>query len=329
MRTLSDPDTRLRDFLPQLEATLSQIAPVASDAAMFFTDAADTFAALSRDPTALRQTIERTPPALAVASRSFRTSRPVLASLADLEARLLPAVDEMPQTLPPLTRALQVGTPVLPRTTGLSRKLGRSSSAFLALVRNPNTLSSLRSVRTALTVLQPVFQFVSPYQTVCNYTVYFINPLGEHQSQPGRGGTVEVQFLKFPNQFQPNNPTSTFNSRPWDLPPGQPAQDAMFAGNTAGRSEGSAYFPAIDAQGNADCQNGQNGYPNGRLLASFVRKDHQGSVPNDPNDVVLGTLPDGTPAGENAAVLISDYPALAGGTYKSRQLGISNLKDVP
>jgi hypothetical protein len=235
----------------------------------------------------------------------------------------------MPRTLPPLSRALHVGIPVLPQTVELSGRLRSASSALLALLRNPNTLLSLRDVRTALTVLRPVFEFVSPYQTVCNYTNYFLNPLGEHQSQQGAGGTVEVQFLKFPNQFQPNNPRTTFNSRPWDLPPGVPAQDATFEGDAAGRVLGTPYYQAIDAQGNADCQNGQFGYPNGRLLAPFARRDHQGSDPNDPNDIVFGTLADGTPAGANAAVAINDYPGLSGGTYKSRELGIRNLRDVP
>ena len=329
MRALSDRATRLREFLPQLEGTLAQIAPEARTFSMLFTDAADTFDAFSRDPAALGQTIERFPPTLDVATRSFRHSRPVLAALSDLERRLLPSVQEMPRTLPPLNRALLVGTPVLPRTVGLSKRLGSASSALLALVRNPNTLLSLRDVRTALAELRPLFTFIAPYQTVCNYTIYFLNPLGEHQSQPGAGGTVEVQFLKFPNRDQPNGPTSTFNSRPWDLPPGQPAQNAMFNNNPAGRVLGTPYYHAIDAQGNADCQNGQFGYPNGRLLASFARKNHQGSDPNDPNDIVFGTLKDGTPAGENAAVVINNYPGLSGGTYKSRQLHIRNLRDVP
>ena len=41
-----------------------------------------------------------------------------------------------------------------------------------------------------------------------------------------------------------------------------------------------------------------------------------------------GTLPDGTPTGGNGAVVISDFPILSGGTFKSRELGIDNLEDV-
>ena len=43
----------------------------------------------------------------------------------------------------------------------------------------------------------------------------------------------------------------------------------------------------------------------------------------------MGVLADGTPAGGNAIISRSDFPGLAGGTYKARELGIENLEDVP
>jgi phospholipid/cholesterol/gamma-HCH transport system substrate-binding protein len=328
MRTLSDPDTRLRDLLPNVEGTLGQVAPVASTASALFTDMADTFDALSRNPAALQATIERTPPTLEVAGDSLRVSRPVLASLADLVRRLRPAAAELPRSAPRLTSALRVGTPVLARSIALSRRLQPVGRELRDLVRNPATLMSLRDLRTVVQILRPAVEYIAPYQTVCNYTMYFVTPLGEHQSQPGPGGTVEPQFAKIINFFQPNSPVNTVNSRPWDLPPGQAPQDATFAGLPAGRVLGTPFFPAIDAQGNADCQNGQVGYPNGRLIPPYARHPGQ-SDPNDPNDVTTGTLTDGTPAGGNAAVAPNDYPGLVGGTYKARELGIGNLKDVP
>jgi hypothetical protein len=71
--------------------------------------------------------------------------------------------------------------------------------------------------------------------------------------------------------------------------------------------------PAIDAQGNADCQVGQNGYVRG---------------PAGPNRYKPGLAPNGDPSGANATVSLSNYPILSGGTYVSRKLGLNNLKDV-
>ena len=42
-----------------------------------------------------------------------------------------------------------------------------------------------------------------------------------------------------------------------------------------------------------------------------------------------GVLSDGTPTGGNWPVAKNDFPVLRGGTYKSRELGIDNLEDVP
>ena len=73
------------------------------------------------------------------------------------------------------------------------------------------------------------------------------------------------------------------------------------------------YQPAIDAQGNADCQVGQNGYVRGPIGSNRYRP---------------GLAPNGDPSGGNAPVTLSNFPILSGGTYVSRKLGINNLRDV-
>ena len=86
-----------------------------------------------------------------------------------------------------------------------------------------------------------------------------------------------------------------------------------------------AYNPAIDAQGNADCQLGQTGYPNGALGPGRYK----------PGDLKDGSEAHGLPipgefgTGTNGAITENNLPGLSGGTYKSRELGIDNLADVP
>jgi len=329
MEALSDPATDLDGLVRGLGATAAQVAPEAGAAARLAGAAADTFAALARDPAALQAAIERLPGTFAVGARVLAGVRPVLVDATELVRALRPGVAELPRSLPALERALAAGTPVLARTVGLSQDAGRASVALRELVRDPTTLLALSDLRRSLAVLRPTIEYVAPYQTVCNYAVYFFNALGEHQSQPGPGGNVQQQLARIVNYTQPNTLAYTFNSRPWDLPPGQPAHGATFGGQPAGRPMGPPYQPAIDAQGNADCQNGQVGFPNYRLVEPFTRTNGAGSDPSDPNDIVTGTLADGTPAGGNSVVSRSDYPGLAGGTYKSRELGIDNLRDVP
>ena len=328
MATLNDPSTDLAGLVRNLGAVTAQVAPVAPQAADLARNGADAFAALNRSPQALADTIADTPPTLAVGTRALRRSRPVVAQTAILFGKLRPVTRELPATLPPVSDALRVGTPVLRRTVDLSGRLRTTSVALRDLIRDPSTGRSLGNLRTAVALLKPTLNFVAPYQTVCNYANYFFHPLGEHQSQPAPGGNAQQQLIRTVNLAQPNSLGFTYSSRPWDLQPGQPAHGATFDGMPAGRPMAPPYQPAIDAQGNADCQNGQDGFPNFRLIEDFVRKNGAGGT-GDPNDIVTGRLTDGTAAGANSVVGKSNYPGLAGGTYKSRELGIDNLKDVP
>jgi virulence factor Mce-like protein len=319
MENLASDRTRLNQFFRQLGGAAAQAAPVARTQAELFTHMATTFAAISSDPAALRATIEKSPPTEEVAIRSFRVQRPFLADFADLSRRLRPAARALPVALPKLNTAFRVGTPILPDTVVLNRRLERVFSELEDLFENPNTLLALRDLRTALRVTRPAAEYITPFQTVCNYAVYFFHGLGEHQSQvqtgPTGGGTVQNQNAKFVNTQQENNLGTVESSRAHDVPPDQRphgARDGL--GSPLSRFYSLTYQPAIDSRGNADCQQGQNGYPNGRLSST--------------GRYGPGLLSDGTPTGGNWPISDFNLPGLRGGTFKSRELGIDNLRDV-
>ena len=117
----------------------------------WFTDMADTFAAISREPEALRETIEESPPTL------------------DGRDRVVPRPDAVPGPLrrplarPPAGRrascrarcrsinsALQAGVAGLPRDAGARARTSRTCSRRAEdLGDNPNTLLALKDLRTA------------------------------------------------------------------------------------------------------------------------------------------------------------------------------------
>jgi virulence factor Mce-like protein len=318
MRNLANRRTELDQFFLQLGRAAGQAAPVADVQARLFTNMADTFAAIGRDPAALQSTIERQPSTLAVGTRSLRLQRPFLADFADLSRRLRPAARELPRSLPVLNDALRVGTPVLTRSVALNERLESATLALEELFENPRTLLALRDIDTALTVARPGLEYVAPYQTVCNYAVYFLHGLGEHQSQisPDKAGTVQNQGLKLVNTQQENGLANIEAARPVDVRPDQDPRGARDSeGNPLQRTYAPGTHPAIDAQGNADCQVGQTGYVRGPLKEGFRYGP--------------GVLSDGTPTGGNWPVTDDDLPGLRGGTYVTRRLGIDNLRDVP
>jgi virulence factor Mce-like protein len=327
MRNLADPRTELDQFFLQIGRASAQVAPVAHTQAVLFTDMADTFAAISRCAVCLQLTIEKSPPTLDTAISSFPVQRRFYADFADLSHRLRPAARELPRSLPAINTTFKVGTPVLPQTTKLNARLEGAFGEAEDLFDNPNTLLALRDIRTALRVTRPALEFIAPYQTVCNHLVYFLHPLGEVQSQvqngPTGGGTVLNQNVKLPNNQQENSMGSSEASRPWGVPPNQDpigAEDA--SGNPLGRTYSPPYSPAIDAQGNADCQVGQVGWMRGPFTTGgrYTRAIVPGSVGP--------TTPNGVDSGGSWSVTDNDFPGLRGGTYKTRQLGINNLRDV-
>ena len=261
MRNLSSPKTELRNFFPSLGAAAAQAAPVAEVQARWFGEMATTFAAISRD--------------------------------------LQPGTALLPHTLPLVNDALQAGVPAFRETPELADRVEELFRAAEDLGDNPNTLLALRDLRTAVHVTKPAIKFVAPYQTVCNYLVYFFNPLGTHQSAVVPGGTDERILAKLVDTQQENTLGSTESTRPVDVPRGQDPQ-AEPAKQVLHTQYGG---PAVDGSGRADCQSGQTGYPY-RLSAH----------PRYPG----GHL-----------VVDGNTPGLTGGTFRARQLGIDNLKDVP
>jgi virulence factor Mce-like protein len=299
MRNLSSRKTELKGFFPGLGAAAAEAAPVARAQAEWLSNTATTFAAISHDPEALRETISESPPTLEAATESFRVQTPFLARFAAVSRDLQPGTALLHTTLPLVNGALAAGVPAFRETPQLGRDLEDLFKAAEDLGENPNTLLALKDLRTAVHVTKPAIQFVAPYQTVCNNFVYFFNPLGTHQSAVVPGGTTERILAKLVDTQQENSLGSTESKRPVDIPEGQdpqaePAKQVLHT-QYAG--------PAVDGQGRADCQAGQTGYP-------FRLSAH----PRYPG----GHL-----------VVDGNTPGLAGGTYKARQLGINGLKDVP
>jgi virulence factor Mce-like protein len=321
MNNLSDPRTQLSEFFKQVGATSAEVAPVAKVQADVFKQMADTFAAFNRCPTCLQDTIAKQPPTLDVAIRSFRVQRPFLVDFTDLSRRLLPAAQVLPIALPPLNSALAVGTQVLPQTVTLNNNTKDVFTALDELFTDPNTKLALTDLRDTLGVAKPLINYIAPFQTVCGWTTAFTTGLGQHQSEAVVNGTAERVMLKSDNMSQDNRFSNAFNDRPADLPTGvNPVTAVDQKGAALEVFHGGPYFPAIDAQGNADCQNGQFGYVQGPLGQG--RYPPHGPVPGDDQYYTKWSQQF---AGGSHNVYADNLPGLSGPSF----VGIKNLKDVP
>ncbi|HEX6457955.1 MAG TPA: MlaD family protein [Thermoleophilaceae bacterium] len=329
MRNLADPSTQLNQFFKQIGNASAEVAPVAKVQAELFGKMADTFAAIDHSPPNLQAAIEKAPSTLDTGIASFKVQQPFLADFADLSHRLRPVASSLPHMLPALNTALKYGTPVLPKTVPLNQETGRLFDALDQLARNPNTFLALKDLTTTIAVGEPLLQYVAPYQTVCNQTVYFFTGLGGHMSEDVKGGTIERVLVRDDNTSnQPGKLGSSDNWRPADVPHNvSPYSTKLLGGDYAEVQHGQPYAPAIDSAGNADCQTGQNGYPNGPLPASgtpesgrYPPASEPNFNPDNPNDPFYLNQ-----AGGSHNVVAPNTPGLAGPTFT----GVKNLRDVP
>jgi len=312
-RNLSSERTELDNFFRQAGRTSGQIAPVAGTYARLFKNIGTTFEALSRDPESLRETIEELRPTLDEGISSFKVQRPFLRDTAELSRRLRPVAVEIERSLPLVADAFEVGAPVQAKVPVLYRNTENVFRSLEDLASNPNTLMGLRDLRRTLEVATPLVEYVSPYQSVCNYATYWLTGLSEHVSEIVPGGTGQRSISKTGNNSQDNRVNSTEADRPVDVPLGQNPKTATDpSGADLQALHGGAYGTAIDAQGNADCEVGQRGYITGPSVQDGRYRPSADPTQGGGSHVVMGV-----PRG------------LSGGTYKARELGIDNLKDVP
>src|SRR5438132_98766 len=329
MANLSNPSTQLKEFFKQIGRASAQVAPVAAVQAQLFANMADTFAAIGRDPAALAATIEKSPPTEAVSIESFRIQRPFIADFTDLSARLRPAAAILPSALPPLNAALRIGTPVLRRSVILNQNTTKVMGALDDLANDPNTLLALKDLSQLTRSGAPLFQYISPFQTVCNYATYFFNALGSHLSEGVISGTAERVLLKAGNDWQEDVAYNSFGARPSDVPPNVDPIGATVGPNDepAYVLHGQPYVPGIDAQGNADCAKGQFGYPAGPLLDDPGRYKPVNGTKSPP-----GPPPDGQTYntwarahGGGGHVVVADHPPVI---YGKNLTGLANLSQV-
>ena len=269
MRTLANPDTRLVRLLDETADLTRVLAPLSNTLARGFTGMADTFEALSRDPQALRETIERSPDTLQTGIESLPDTRPLLTRLAAISDEVRGTAREVRRSVPAVNRALAAGTPVLKRLPAFTSDLEGSLRALRALAQSPTTDITIGGLTDTMHTLNPTLQWLGPHVTVCNYFTYWWTFLADHISDEDATGTVQRVQVKTAPLEQEHGLASFGAQEPVNGGEIDPVQHALFGDAAALHDQGSG--AAVDANGNADCESGQRGYPE-RLATGFPAK---------------------------------------------------------
>jgi len=259
MRLLSDPGTRLARLVREAGDVTRVVAPQSGALARGFTGMADTFEGASRDPRALKDTIAHSPATLDVAIASLPRTRPFLGRLADISDEVQGTARELRASLPAVNRALAAGTPVLRRTPQFTEDLQGTLRALRSLARSPTTDTSLAGLTDTMRTLNPTLRYLGPHITVCNHFTTSWTAISDHFSEEDATGTAQRVQAKFVPFAQLNSLASAGAVRPAAATGVDPLSHAL-QGDAVALHQ-SDYGRAVDASGNADCENGQRGYP--------------------------------------------------------------------
>jgi ABC-type transporter Mla subunit MlaD len=316
--TLIEPSTRFRRLFPELGDAARIVGPVAEQQADLFTNMAITFAAISSDPEALKETISEGVPTLETGVDTLPRQRPFLQDTIELTRALRPGVADLRATLPTFNDAIEVGTPVLRRSTALNARLKGVLRELLELVEAETTLESLDRLGKTFDIAQPLARWVVPAQTVCNYFNYWFTytpnglsdrdqvgfgfrqaltnyPLGTlGVDVPGLGPTELGTEAETPmagySGLQANGKVGTFLPADGDVQ----YEAGDFAPYALPIAYGPAYGPAgqnLPGQDRDDCQHGQTGYPLGQLRVPGQAKNNpailQGDLPGSRGKTTL------------------------------------------
>jgi ABC-type transporter Mla subunit MlaD len=272
-RVLLERDTQFENFFPALGRTAAIVAPVAEQQADIFTKGAIAFAAISRDPQALQDTISETAPTLETGIDVLPRQRPFLTSLSTLARTLQPGVSDLRATLPILNDAIEVGTPVLARSPATNQRLETVLSSLNKLVSQPTTRLALQRLQETFDTAEPLAEYVVPAQTVCNYFNYWFTFLPNGLSDRDQVGYSFRQALsQFPLSLTVDAPADGYS--------------AAQSNGLQAKSQGGVFkpyeIPILNAhpyvkagQANGDCEGGQSGYELGQGLLP-------GQAPNNP-----------------------------------------------
>jgi virulence factor Mce-like protein len=294
-QNLTDKRTGLPGFFKGLNRAASTVAPIAKLNASTFTKLADTFAGFSRDTRALQATISKSPGTLDVATTSLRVQRPFLRDTTAFSADLSRAAITFRATLPTIDSALEAGTRVLPRTIALNNRTADVLRALKDLAQAPGTNLAIRALNGTVTTLNPQLRFYGPYVTVCNNWNYFWTYLSEHLSEEDQNGFAQRALLN--SSGQQDNSVSTQGAS--DFTQGKnyvPTPAGQQPRGSIEHLHGQPYAAAIDNKGNADCEHGQQGYPEGKLSAFAPAGLKIVTDPHTPGDQGSHYAPIGGPA---------------------------------
>jgi virulence factor Mce-like protein len=257
MANLSDDNTKLARLFQSLGRTSAIVAPVAETQAALFRNLDTTFNAFASVARPyLQDTISGGPPALDTATRELPKQRPFLANSEGFFHDLRPGVKALSGAAADLADAFTVGTPALKRSVQLNKDLKPTFQALQRFAEDPLVALGVRDLEATARVANPLFDAITPTQTVCNYWTLLFRNAASLLSQGDNNGTGQ-RFTIVATPQGPNN-----EGGPSSAPAAGPNTDNFLHSNP---------YPNSAAPGQPkECEAGNEPYVEGKQVIGNV-----------------------------------------------------------
>jgi phospholipid/cholesterol/gamma-HCH transport system substrate-binding protein len=198
-RAIGSRRARFERLFPALEQAAAEVAPVAEAQGTLFVGLDTTFTAWASVSEPLQAAISGGPPALDTAIRELPVQRPFLRESEELFRRFRPAFESLAAAAPDLSAAFRSGEPALERSPALNRRLTRTIETLEDLGADPRVPDGLERLESTVATLRPLFEFVEPAQTRCNYfALLFRNGASAISESDVVGSMLRVSPLALP-----------------------------------------------------------------------------------------------------------------------------------
>ncbi len=221
---LAAPSTELPRLIDTYAATIDELAANPDDLAGIVRNGGSTLDAL--DQPALDRAIQRSPDTLSSGTSALAVLDPVLAKARTITQRIAPAAQLLPSTTRELAEASRAGVPTLRRARILPPLLDNAFTQLQGLGAQEPSVPALDSLSSVLPGLRSAVEYLTPYQTVCNYVAIAARNLASAPSE----GNASGNWLRFAMIVQPDEmfpradpaPQLHFDPYPNGAAPGQP-----------------------------------------------------------------------------------------------------------
>jgi virulence factor Mce-like protein len=205
MRNLSAPETGLGRFVRGLSAAAAEAAPVAEVQGQLFVDLERTFQAFADvSRPYIQDFIEKGPPTEDVAIATLPTIRPLLLNTAGLFHDLRPGFAALRPVSRDFALAISIGVKAVRVSPALNNQLDPTATSLLNFNNNATVREGIDDLDALGRQLSPLFSFVGPSQSVCNYASLLFRNVSSHLSI-GDGIGTNQRFIAFAPPSGPNN----------------------------------------------------------------------------------------------------------------------------